>query len=69
MGNKGYRNTAKSGVKAASARRRQVVARERTRDKPRQSRPPRRRRIEAGAPSDDGTPLPQPETPPQPQDT
>jgi len=47
MGNKGYRNTAKSGVKAASARRRQAVEKDRTRGKPRSTSPPRRPRIEA----------------------
>ena len=33
MGTKGYRNTAKSGVKAASARRKQAVAKSRTKKK------------------------------------
>jgi len=35
MGTKGYRNIAKSGVKAATAKREQTVAKQRTRRKPR----------------------------------
>lgn len=42
MGTKGYRNIAKSGVKAATAKREQAVAKQRTRRKPRDRKPPRK---------------------------
>jgi len=52
MGTKGYRNTAKTGAKAASARRRQAVAKARTRKKPKLSGAPRKPRIEVVSEND-----------------
>jgi len=52
MGTKGYRNIAKSGVKAASARRRQAVAKAHTRKKPRIAGTLRKPRIEVVSDSD-----------------
>ena len=52
MGTKGYRNTAKSGAKAASARRRQAVAKARTRKKPKPSGTPRKPVIEVESVND-----------------
>jgi hypothetical protein len=46
MGTKGYRNIAKSGAKAASARRRQAVAKARTRGRPHCGPPAKKPRIE-----------------------
>jgi len=49
MGTKGYRNIAKSGVKAVSARQRQAVEKARTRKKPKPMRPPRKPRDEVAS--------------------
>jgi hypothetical protein len=46
MGTKGYLNIAKSGMKAASAKRTQAVAKARTRKKPKTTSKPRKPQIE-----------------------
>ncbi len=46
MGTKGYRNIAKSGVKAASAKRKQSVAKTRTEKPPKVTVKPRKPKIE-----------------------